>query len=349
MSGEKTEQPTPKKLRDARKKGQVAKSKEICSAAIIAGLFLTLWTAGEYYLTRFQVLMLTPVKFLGIPFEQALIQELLGMGRHMALLVFPFVIAGFALAFLSNFLQIGGLFAIEPIKPDMKKINPVEGFKRIFSLNNLTELLKSIFKILFLGSLICFIIATSIGMLIKIPYSGLWGGVDALAALMKKTILATSIVFILVAMADHFLQKHLHTRKLRMTKDEVKKEYKEMEGDPIIKGKRKQLHQEMAMGDAGEKVKKSSVVVTNPTRLAVALAYEKGKTKLPLVTAMGENLTARIMVEAARENNIPVMQHVPLAWSLYETARVDRYIPSELIEPVAEVLRWVMQMSGKTK
>ncbi len=349
MKEEKTEQPTPKKLRDARNKGQVAKSKEICSAAMIVGLFIYLWAASEFLLTQLKSLILMPARFHGISFEKALIPMVVIMAQKAMLIVLPFVIAGFALGFLSNFLQVGGLFSIDPIKPDMKKMNPVEGFKRIFSLSNLMELLKSIFKIIFLGVLLCFVLIKSIDVLIKIPFSGLWGVVAALAGVLKIIILACAIVFILVAIADHFLQKYLHVRKLKMTKDEVKREFKEMEGDPVIKGKRKQLHQELAMGDTAAKVKKASVVVTNPTRLAIALMYDKEQTKLPVVSAMGENLAARIIVNTARENNVPVLQNIPLAWSLFETADVDTYIPSELIEPVAEVLRWVKQLSERNR
>ncbi len=129
MKEEKTEQPTPKKLRDARKKGQVAKSKEIISAAMIVGLFIYLWAAGEFYLTQLQALILAPTRFYGVPFEQALIPLLALVAQKALLLVIPFIIAGFALAFLANFLQVGGLFSIQPIKPDMNKMNPVEGFK----------------------------------------------------------------------------------------------------------------------------------------------------------------------------------------------------------------------------
>jgi type III secretion protein U len=132
-----------------------------------------------------------------------------------------------------------------------------------------------------------------------------------------------------------------------MSKDDVKREYKESEGDPLIKSKRKALHQEMVMSGETQAVRKASVVVTNPTHIAVALRYESGETPLPVVVAKGENLVARRMVEIAREEGIPVMENVPLARELFETVGVDRYIPADLIEPVAEVLRWVRQLQAR--
>jgi type III secretion protein U len=131
---------------------------------------------------------------------------------------------------------------------------------------------------------------------------------------------------------------------MKMSKDEVKREYKESEGDPLIKGKRKQLHHELVMSADAGAVRNASVVVTNPTRIAVALRYEKGKTPLPMVVAKGENLLARRIIEIAREEGIPVMENVPLARALFEEVEVERYIPAEMIEPVAEVLRWVQQL-----
>ena len=129
-----------------------------------------------------------------------------------------------------------------------------------------------------------------------------------------------------------------------MTKDEVKREYKEMEGDPMIKGKRKQLHQEMVMSDSVEKTKKSTVLVTNPTHRAIAIYYEKDKTKLPMIVAKGEGYLAERMIKAAQEAGIPIMRNVPLAHDLFDHGNIEQYIPVELIEPVAEVLRWVQQL-----
>lgn len=344
---EKTEQPTSKKFRDARNKGQVAKSKEIPTAAIIVGLYAFIWIFWDFYLDGFKELMLLPAACYDMPFKEALTFALHGALTKFITLSAPIVGLAMVLGLVANYAQIGVLFSFESIKPDMNKINPTEGLKKIFSMNNLIELIKSVVKILFLGYLIYKVIRGAIDPLTRIPLGGIDQLLTLLGAITKKIAIFSSGAFILVAVADHFLQKFQHTKKLKMTKDEVKKEHKEMEGDPIIKGKRKQLHRELAMNNAVEKSRKASVIVTNPTRLAIALFYDKEDGQLPVILAKGENLLAKRIVEVAREEGIPIMQNIPLARNLFEHGQVEHYIPSDLIEPVAEVLRWVRQMAQK--
>lgn len=341
---EKTEQPTAKKLRDARKKGQVARSKEVSSAAGIIGLFAFIWLAWDLIIDNLKDLVLLPTAFYQVPFAQALPEVLDGVITKFLSISIPVVLAAMIVGILANFFQVGVLFAFESVKPDLKKLDPVQGVKKIFSMNNLFELLKSVLKISFLAFLLWMVIKESVDSLLKIPYYGVCGIAVVLPAILKKVAIFTSFAFMVVAVFDFFFQKHQHIKKLKMSKDEVKREYKEMEGDPLIKGKRKQLHRELAMQDTVQKARKASVVVTNPTRLAVALFYDKEKTKLPVILTKGEDLLAKRIIEVAREEGIPIMQNVPLAQDLYEHGQIDQYIPSELIQPVAEVLRWVQQL-----
>ena len=153
------------------------------------------------------------------------------------------------------------------------------------------------------------------------------------------------MVYVVIALADFGYQRFAYKKDLMMSKDEVKREYKESEGDPHIKGHRKHLHQELMMSGMVEKTRKASVVVTNPTHFAVALYYDDDKTPLPIVLAKGADLIAKRMIEIAREEGIPVMQNIPLARALYANAQLDQYIPSDLLEPVAEVLRVVRQVA----
>ena len=345
-SGEKTEQPTQKRLRDSRKKGQVAKSKEVASAAIIIGLFLYIWAGWGMILDHTREMILLPAQLYTMPFRDALSLLMDGILHKLIILILPIVMAAMFLAILSGFLQIGVLFALESVKPDLKKINPMEGIKKIFSIDSVVELIKSIVKVSFLSILIYKVIQASIDPLLKLPFLGLSGVMPMLGALMKNMAVYTIAAFGIVALADFFWQKHSFTKKNMMTKDEVKREYKEMEGDPVIKGKRKQLQKEMAMSSTVQKTRKASVVVTNPTRLAVALYYDEKDGKLPVVLAKGSDLLARRMVEAAREEGIPIMQNIPLAQALYEQVEMEQYIPSDLIEPVAEVLKWVEQVTA---
>ena len=344
MSGEKTEKPTPKKLRDARKKGQVAKSKEIGSAANIISVFVLIWVMSDFYIEHAGRLITMGTVAYTAPFEECLNVVLTGILDEMARMILPLMLVVIVVGLAANFLQIGLLFAFESVKPDLKKLNPASAFKRIFSMKNFMEFLKSIFKIIFISVLLYSVLKAAMPLMFGIPYSDINVVLVVLGTILKKIVTYTSVAFIIVSAADFLFQKHQHIKDLKMTKDEVKREYKEMEGDPQIKGKRKQLHRELLSDNMMNNVRKSSVVVTNPTRIAVAIWYDKEKTKLPVITAMGENLLAKRIIEIAKEENIPIMMNVPLARDLLEQGKIDEYIPSDLIEPVAEVLKWVFKL-----
>jgi type III secretion protein U len=247
------------------------------------------------------------------------------------------------MALASNLVQVGFLLVMEPVKPDLKKLNPMDKIKHIFSMKNLFELLKSSLKILIIGGLVTSIVTSSLNPLTRLPHGGAGAILTALHPMLSVLALNVTLAYIGIAGFDYVFQKFQHTKQLKMSKDEIKREYKESEGDPQIKGKRKQLHQEMVMSDTTERTRKATVVVTNPTHLAVAIYYKEEDNVLPKVIAKGEDHVARRMVEIAKEEGIPVMQHIPLARSLHEGVDIDRFIPSDLIEPMAEVLRWVKE------
>lgn len=345
---EKTEQPSPKKLRDARKKGQVASSKEVTSAALILAIFAFLWAMSGFYLIKFQEMILLPVQYYGADFKSSLEQELNGLLLIMAQLIAPVLVLVIVIAVMAYFAQFGILFALESLKPDLKKLNPMQGIKKIFSLKNLIEFLKSIIKIVFLSILLFLVIRNNFDNLLKIPDCGLKCIPLVLGILMEQLIINSSFAFIVIAAADFSFQKFQHIKQLKMTKDEVKREFKEMEGNPEIKSKRRHLHQEMLSQQVANSVKRSTVVVTNPTRIAIALEYRDGETPLPIVRAKGENLNAKRIIEIAKENGIPIMENVPLARALHEESSIDQYIPADLIEAVAEVLRWVEQLENQS-
>jgi type III secretion protein U len=340
----KTEKATPKRLRDARKKGQVARSKEVVSMAIISGIFFWLWIKGADIFAEAQQMIILPTEVYSVPFREGLTHVMTGVIKGFVNIVLPILVGVVLLIIMANFFQFGFLFTTKPITPDFKKINPAQGIKKIFSMDNLMELIKSIIKVSILGFLLYGVISASIDPLLKLPWLGIDDVIPIIGALFAKIAIITVIAFSFVAFADLAWQKYHFQKKQMMSKDEVKREYKEMEGDPIVKGKRRQLQREIAMSTTMEQTRKASVVITNPTRLAVAMYYEKEKTKLPVILAKGEGLLARRIVEIAKEENIPVLQNVPLARDLYEQVAIDDYIPSDLIEPVAEVLRWLQEL-----
>ena len=344
MSGEKTEQPTPKKLQDARKKGQVAISKDVVSTTQLIALFLILLLNWRWYFDSLQEMIILPSRYIEVPFDQALTSVSYGLFWIGVKLCLPVLAVSLATTIFSHLAQVGPLLVTEPVKPDLKKIDPIQKAKQIFSLKNLFEFAKSSLKVTFLSVLIVLMIRNSIGALVNVSAGGLDAVVAALIALMWQLGLYTGFAYVVVAVADFAFQKYNHAKGLRMSKDEIKREYKELEGDPTIKAKRRQLHQELIQGDVEQRVKKSSVLVTNPTHLAVALFYERGATKLPIVMAKAEGDLAGYYRKIAEREGIPIMRNVMLARALYATVDIEQFIPRELLEPVAEVLRWVYEI-----
>ena len=343
-SGNKTEPPTQKRLRDARKKGQVAKSKEVVSASSIIFLLAYLWFSSDYYMEKFRELIALPVTTYGIDFDAALGEIVVETFKFAVILTLPVVGITLIVGIAANFFQIGALFAPEVLKEGLKKINPAQALKNIFSRKNLVELIKSILKIVFLGYLIYLALRHNIGNLLEIPRCGLGCLLPIFGSLMGKIITYAIIAFIIVAVADYFFQKHDYIKNLKMTKDEVKREFKEMEGSPEIKSHRRQLFQEIISSQVVNNVNRSSVIITNPTRMAIGIYYDEEETPLPVVTFKEQGAMAKRVIEIAREKGIPVMENVPLAHALMDQANINQYIPSDLIKPVAEVLRVIQEL-----
>lgn len=338
---EKTEDPTPKKLRDARKKGQVAKSKEVSSAALLVTVFGLLIALMGNIIEELTHMIEAPASLYEAEFGLALDTMVQVVTRTMIAIVLPIVAAVAAVGVIANMAQFGFLMSADAIQPKLSKLNPASGVKKIISLNNLVEFLKSFVKIIFLAILLYLIIRNSIQDLVKIPYCGKECIPQMLTKLLINVIIYTVAAFVIIAFADYVYQLYSFKKQNKMTKDEVKREYKESEGDPHIKSHRKHLHQEMLMSDMDESVRKSKVVVTNPTHIAIALDYREGETPLPIIAAMGQNKIAERIKKIAEEEGIPIMQDVPLARGLYEEGDLNQYIPVDFIKPVAAVLRWV--------
>ena len=347
MSGsasDKTEPPTPKRLRDARKKGQVAKSKEVVSAAIIISLLFFLTVGADHYLGLFRDLFDSPIWLERVTFQEAF-DDMVRKAFTLAIaLIAPPVGIALAMGIFANFAQVGVLFAAEQVKPDLKKISPGKALKNIFSKKNLVELLKSLVKIAVLGVAVTHVVWTGMPTLIGVVNCGLECLTPVLGALFTELVIYVSLAFIVVAVADYAFQKLSFIKSMKMSKDEVKREYKESEGNPEMKSRRRNLFMEIVNSQETSNVRRSSVVVANPVHLAVGLYYEKDKTPLPVVTLKEQGLNAQRVVAIAEREEIPVMIDVPLAHSLMSGTAVDRYIPDDMIGPVAEVMRLVRNL-----
>ena len=349
--GEKTEMPTAKKLRDARQKGQVCTSKDVVSTALLVVLM---------YLAAMLSMMLVDdleqiITFIGralsaqnvdAAVRQAGVNTIIVICKHSFIFVCVAAVVGVA----ANLCQVGFLFTFEPLKPSLNKMNPVEGFKRIFSMKNLFEFLKNCVKVSFLSYLIWKLMVASYPEMLTLCYGTIDDIMPCLAVIMKRLAGYTAFGYIVIAVVDRLFQQKNFTKQMMMTKDEVKREYKEMEGSAEIKQAQRQFRDEILNGpDPVKATKDSSVVVTNPTHIAVAISYKPEEAPLPKVMAMGADKVAAIIRRAAMEEGIPILENVPLARRLYAEAKVEEFIPLALVEPVAQVLKWVKSLNDAKK
>ena len=340
-SSDKTEQPTQKRIKDARKKGQVAKSEECSKAATLVAVVLCLWSASDIFIEDIENLMLS-VAYLHLNHAE-MHGTMTNVGRTgLVLLVkISLIIAGAAAlaALFVNYLQVGAILAPEAVQPKLSRLNPAEKIKKIFSKDSVVQLLKSIIKILLLALILTMAVYANIPTLFSLFGCNLGCILPVAGKVTSDVMTYALLVFIIVAIIDLFLSRRKYIKDMMMTKDEVKREFKESEGDPHIKGKRKQLFQEIVNSQQMNNVKRSSVIITNPTQVAIGLRYDEEEVPLPTVTFHATGTLAERMIAVAQKEGIPVMQNVPLARALLEQSRVDDYIPQELIKPVAEVLK----------
>lgn len=341
---EKTEQPTAKKLRDTRKKGDVAYSKDFTQTILILAIFGYMLVAGGHIVDSMVEMILIPTTVSQMNFADAANVVMSEMLKAATWILLPFLGIILVLGIFADAMQVGLVLAFEKLKPSAKKLNVLANLKNIFSKKNLVEFLKSAVKIGFLSILLWLLLRDAFPIMTSIPQAGLAGMGQVVGSLIRTMLINIGLAYAVISLADFAWQRYVHRKQLMMSKDEVKREYKEMEGDPQIKHQRKQLHQQMLQEGAVQSARKATVLVTNPTHLAIALHYEEGDTPLPVVLAMAEGALAERMMRAAREAGVPVMQNIPLAHSLMEQASAGQYIPSELVEPVAEVLRLLQQM-----
>ena len=338
MSSEKTEQPTEHKIRKAREDGQVAKSKDFTQTLLMGALLGYMLADSEGIIKNLVEMMVLPSQLYGMEFRDAL-RILIDQSLSIFVkILMPFILLVIVVGIFSEMIQTGPLLAFKALMPKGDKLNPVSNLQQIFSMKNIVECIKSIIKVCFLSAIIYFVLRDSFQPLILIPASGLAAAGVAVADMLKTLVIYSFIGFGAMSLLDLIWQRYQHIKNLMMSMDEIKQEYKQLEGDPHVKSHRKGLAKEIAMGEMVLKTRKSSVVVTNPTHLAIALYYEPSVTPLPVVLAKGQDGLAFQMVDMAKQYGIPVMQNINLARALMSFAKIDQYIPSDLIEPVAEIL-----------
>ncbi len=349
-SGEKTEQPTGKKLEDARKEGNVPQSKEITIAVTLVVSFFSLKLL--YPLVQTQVMSVLTDQIGNVSGIQRLsISDLQDMyikySLRYAIAAFPLLlIVGFAGAVIT-LAQTRLLVNFKSLKPKFDRMNPVQGIKKLFSLKGLIEVLKSVLKIILLIGIIYITIRDKLNIMPKLIDSTIEDVALFTANVISDIIIKVLIAFLAIAVGDYFYQRFQYIKNLRMTKQEVKEEYKNIEGDPQIKGRIKQKQREMANRRMLQDVPSADVVIKNPTHFAVALKYDREKQGAPLVIAKGQDNLALKIIETAEKNEVAVVENIPLARALYAAVDIGMEIPKEFYNPVAEVLAHIYSLKEK--
>ncbi len=344
---EKTEQATPKKQRDAREKGQVAKSPELGATLSLLFVSLTIMFMWASMLEQLDLLYDSIIQTLNRPFRESLINVWPILLETLLSLSLPAVFAAMLGGIVGHVMQVGFLFSMQAAQPSLEKLHPKNWFKKVFSKKGMFEILKTCLKVLLLGFVILYTVQDFIDPILKAAPQGVEKQFAVFKALFFDFMVKCIAVFAVVAAADYFIALKMHNTELMMTKDEVKREYKDMEGDPIIKSQRRQLQMELAQDTTLQQTRKATALVTNPTHIAVAIVYEEGEMPMPMVTAKGYGALAQKMRQIAEEEGIPIMRNVELARGLAEQCGEFEYIPAELIDQVVEVLLWVRQITGR--
>ena len=347
--GDKTEEPTAKKREDARKKGQVGKSQELNTAfVLLMGFFMLkiLWDTIYLNIADYTKYILShPAQTVD---TETVIQLFLGIVELLAKTSFPIMLAIMFIGLGINFFQVGLNFNTEAMEPKLDKLNPINGFGRIFSKRALVEMVKSIFKIIVIGAALYVVLVDHVLSMPQFIFFGLETSLGQIADIIFNMAFKICGLILVLGVLDLAYQKWQTTQDLKMTKQEVKDEFKQSEGDPQIKGKIKQKQRQMAMARMMQEVPKADVIVTNPTHFAVALEYHKGMTA-PVVLAKGQDLVAQRIKEIAREAGVAIVENKPLARALFASTEIGDAVPQELYQAVAEVLAYVYRLKHRRR
>lgn len=355
QGGEKTEPATQKKLSDARKEGQVAKSREIANGLGLLALFLVLrfWVGNM----ASQMLDLFPGVYNMIPevttfwrgmmpqTDTALIYR--QMVLQLITIIAPILVVGVLVAFVSDVPQVKWKPTMKPLMPKLSKLNPINGAKKFFSLNSLVELVKSLVKIIVILYVCYNYLKDKWVLLFNLYDLSLMQGLQLEARTVTDLGIRISAVYMIIAFADLIYQRVKFSNDMKMTKQEVKEEYKQQEGDPQIKNKIRNKMMEASRRRMMQDLPQADVVITNPTHYAVAIKYDPQVVDAPLVIAKGEDYLAQKIKEIAKENNVEIVENKPLARMLYANVDVGQAVPPELYQAVAEVLAFVYHLQGR--
>ncbi len=345
---DKTEEPTAQKLRKAREDGQVARSTELPAAIIVIGAFLILLMTGGWLVTR-----LSTVFAQGFVFDRQLIEKPLLLPAHFGehlmaafVLVIPIVAFTMIAAIIASGMTGGYLFSFSAIMPKGSKLNPISGLKRIFGTHALVELGKAILKFVLVASVLWWSLMSNMDSLVRIGQMGLEPALNAAGSMIMQSALWVALSLAIIAMIDVPWQKHSFTKRMRMTKQEVKDEFKQMEGSPEVKAQIRRRQREMANSRMMDRIKDADVVITNPEHFAVALEYDPTGDGAPIMVAKGSDHMAALIRAEAATHGIHLFEAAPLARAIYYTTEVEQQVPEDLYHAVAQVIAYVFSLEA---
>lgn len=346
---EKTEEPTPKKLADARKKGQIPNSKEVNSFALLLGATLLVGIAGPFVAIRvFGTLAGLVDKSGSMPIDTGNTGEILFDAVSSVLIAMsPVFAALIVLAIAASMAQSGVLFSTESIQPKLDKISPIKGFGRLFSLRSLVEFLKGIAKLIVVGAVAITLVLPELDRLEVIVQMDVRQLLEEIQTLVIRLLMGVVAIMAVIAIADYVYQKYEHIKQLRMSRQEIRDEHKQSEGDPHVKARLRQIRTERARQRMMAAVPQADVVVTNPTHFAVALQYDTEVMAAPTVVAKGADNVAFRIREVADEHDVPIVENPPLARALFGGVDLDQQIPEEHYQAVAQIISYVYRLKGK--
>ncbi|WP_035767117.1 flagellar biosynthesis protein FlhB [Butyrivibrio sp. NC2002] len=353
--GEKTEEPTAKKLSDARDEGQVANSREVGNAAGLLALFVLLRTLygwmGDGFKNLFDHVYIQIPEYIKLYDGYVPIQNLRTVMNtallRVMLLTLPFFAVAIIIALVANIAQVGWKITSKPLQPKLNKLNPISGFKKIFSTRSIFELIKSIAKIVVISAVVYSYLTGLEASIFSLYDMPLRQAIGLMGSIVIDLGIRIAAIYIIIAAADVIFQRRKFKKDMMMTKQEVKDEYKNSEGDPQIKSQQRRRMQQASQRRMMQELPKADVVITNPTHYAVAIRYDAEEMDAPQVIAKGEDYLAQKIKEIAKENGIEIVENKPLARMLFANVDVGEFVPPELYQAVAEVLAFVYHLQGK--
>jgi flagellar biosynthesis protein FlhB len=343
---EKTEAPTPRRRQEARAKGQIARSQDLTAAVLLFAGFATLRIIWPPLWQSLQAIVATALSAPEPTRLESLLPFSLAIGREMIYRMGPYLLVLLAVGFMVLYAQVGPLLTVQPITPSLNKINPLNGIKRLFSLRSVMMTVLNMGKLVVVGGVAYLVVSSEVGAILFASGFAFHDLLRLGGTLLFELCMQLSIAVLILALIDLVWQRYRHGRDLRMTKDEVKDEMRSMEGDPKMKQRRRQVQMQLAMQRLQKDVPQADVIVTNPTHISIAIAYDAKKMVAPKVVAKGADEIALRIRQIAQQHGIPIVEKKPLARALFQAVDVGDFIPERFYRAIAEILAYIYELTG---